>query len=190
MSAVPTDEDPPALISTRPYFIRALYEWCADNGLTPFIVVLADDAVQVPREYAQDGQIILNISAGATSDLKLDNDYIEFKARFGGMARAIMIPVDHVMAIYARENGQGMAFTVATQGQGSTSTIAPAAASSEAGNFRAEQDPSASGSNAARGNIQLVTPVSGPAASDDDDGGTPPPESPTPRPRPVLKRIK
>lgn len=96
--------------STRPYLIRALYEWCTDNGFTPFIAVLVDDAVRVPNEYVKDGEIVLNISFDATSALQLGNEFIEFKGRFGGIARDILVPIDHVLAIYARENGQGMAF--------------------------------------------------------------------------------
>ena len=96
--------------STRPYLIRALYEWCTDNGFTPYVVVRVDASVQVPREYVKDGEIVLNVSYDATSALQLGNDYIEFKARFGGQPREIIVPVDHVVAIYARENGQGMAF--------------------------------------------------------------------------------
>ena len=96
--------------STRPYLIRGLYEWCTDNGFTPFIAVLVDDSVRVPNEFVKDGEIVLNISFDATSALKLGNDYIEFKGRFGGVARDILVPVDRVLAIYARENGQGMAF--------------------------------------------------------------------------------
>ena len=96
--------------STRPYLIRALYEWCTDNGLTPHVVVRVDGSVQVPLEYVKDGEIVLNISYDATSALQLGNDYIEFKARFGGQPRDIVVPVGRVVAIYARENGQGMAF--------------------------------------------------------------------------------
>jgi stringent starvation protein B len=98
--------------STRPYLVRALYEWCTDNGFTPYVAVMVDDTVQVPREYVKDGEIVLNVSFDATSSLKLGNDFIEFKARFGGKPRDIMVPMDRVMAIYARENGQGMAFPV------------------------------------------------------------------------------
>jgi stringent starvation protein B len=98
--------------STRPYLVRALYEWCTDNGFTPYVAVMVDDTVQVPREYVQDGEIVLNVSFEATSSLKLGNDFIEFKARFGGKPREIMVPMNRVMAIYARENGQGMAFPV------------------------------------------------------------------------------
>ena len=96
--------------STRPYLIRALYEWCTDNGYTPFIAVLVDETVSVPTEFVKGGEIVLNISFDATSALKLGNDVIEFKGRFGGVARDIYVPVERVLAIYARENGQGMAF--------------------------------------------------------------------------------
>ncbi len=100
------------LPSTRPYLIRALYDWCSDNGFTPYVAVKVDQSVQVPREYVQGGEIVLNVSMDATSSLKLGNDFIEFKARFGGKPRDIMVPIHRVMAIYARENGQGMAFPV------------------------------------------------------------------------------
>ena len=98
--------------STRPYLIRALHDWCTDNGFTPYLAVYVDSSVQVPREYVKNNEIVLNVSFEATSQLTLGNDFIEFKARFGGRARDISVPVDHVIAIYARENGQGMAFPV------------------------------------------------------------------------------
>ena len=104
--------------STRPYFIRALHEWCCDNGLTPYVAVSVNDSVQVPREFVKDGEIVLNISPDATSSLKLGNDFIEFRARFGGVAREVVVPVDRVMAVYARENGQGMAFPMDTATRG------------------------------------------------------------------------
>ena len=100
------------LPSTRPYLIRALYDWCSENGFTPYVAVKVDSSVQVPREYVQGGEIVLNVSMDATSSLKLGNEFIEFKARFGGKPRDIMVPIQRVMAIYARENGQGMAFPV------------------------------------------------------------------------------
>jgi stringent starvation protein B len=96
--------------STRPYLIRALHEWCIDNGFTPLITVQVDANTQVPREHVKDKEIVLNLSFDATSGLKLGNDYIEFKARFSGVARDIVVPVNRVVAIYARENSQGMAF--------------------------------------------------------------------------------
>ena len=101
------DESTP---STRPYLIRALHEWCTDNGFAPHLAVQVDASVQVPREFVKNNEIVLNASFDATSGLKLGNEYVEFKARFGGVARDIIVPVTHVVAIYARENGQGMAF--------------------------------------------------------------------------------
>ena len=100
----------PESTSTRPYLIRALHEWCVDNGFTPLITVQVDANTQVPKEYVKDKEIVLNLSFDATSGLKLGNDYIEFKARFSGVARDILVPVNHVIAIYARETSQGMAF--------------------------------------------------------------------------------
>jgi len=101
--------------STRPYLIRALHDWCTDNGFTPYIAVYVDASVQVPTEYVKNGEIVLNVGFEATSSLKLGNELIEFKARFGGSAREIAVPVSHVIAIYARENGQGMAFPVPSE---------------------------------------------------------------------------
>ena len=98
--------------STRPYLIRAIHEWCTDNGFTPYLAVKVDKTVQVPREYVNDGEIVLNVSYDATGGMKLGNDFIEFKARFGGRPREIMVPVERVLAIYARESGQGMSFPV------------------------------------------------------------------------------
>ena len=103
-------------ISTKPYLLRALYEWCTDNGFTPYIVVSVDARTRVPMEFVKNGEIVLNVSFEATGNLKMDNEMISFKARFGGIAREIEIPVDNVSAIYARENGQGMAFEVVRHG--------------------------------------------------------------------------
>lgn len=97
-------------ISTKPYMLRAIYEWCTDSGYTPHLAVKVDAATTVPMEYVKKGEIVLNISFGATSGLKMDNDAIRFHARFGGVSREIYVPVNNVMAIYANENGQGMAF--------------------------------------------------------------------------------
>jgi stringent starvation protein B len=100
----------PDASSTRPYLLRALHEWCTDNGYTPYVAVLVDETVQVPMEYVKNGEIVLNVSYDATSSMTLGNEFIEFKARFAGVAREIIVPVSRVLAIYARENGQGMAF--------------------------------------------------------------------------------
>ena len=97
-------------VSTKPYLIRAIHEWCSDSGYTPYIAVVADDQVNVPREFVKNGEIVLNISPLATNRLSLGNEFIEFQARFGGVAREVSVPVEKVIAIYARENGQGMAF--------------------------------------------------------------------------------
>ncbi len=99
-----------AEISTKPYLIRALYEWCVDSGLTPQLLVAVDAQTRVPMAYVHDGQILLNVSAAAVRDLTLDNDWIQFSARFGGVSHEISIPVDRVAAIFARENGQGLHF--------------------------------------------------------------------------------
>ena len=99
-------------ISTKPYLLRAIYEWCTDNGYTPYIAAMVDAQTSVPMQFVKNGEIVLNISFEATSGLKLDNDSVHFSARFGGVARDVMVPVANVLAIYARENGQGMAFEV------------------------------------------------------------------------------
>jgi stringent starvation protein B len=101
-------------ISTKPYMLRAIYEWCTDSGFTPYLAVKVDAATTVPMEYVKKGEIVLNISFGATSGLKMDNDAVHFHARFGGVSREIYVPVQNVLAIYANENGQGMAFEVNT----------------------------------------------------------------------------
>ena len=99
-------------ISTKPYMLRAIYEWCTDSGFTPYLAVKVDASTTVPMEYVKKGEIVLNISFGATSGLKMDNDAVHFHARFGGVSREIYVPVHNILAIYANENGQGMAFDV------------------------------------------------------------------------------
>lgn len=98
-------------LSTRPYLVRALNEWCLDAGLTPYVVVHVDGNVVVPPGYARDGQIVLNLDPDATHRLSIDNDGIGFQARFGGVPHDIWIPYANLLAIYARENGRGLAFT-------------------------------------------------------------------------------
>lgn len=98
--------------STKPYLLRALHEWCVDNGLTPYISVVVDTNTRVPQEYVRNGEIVLNIGPLATQRLKMGDDVIELAARFGGVARELAIPVGQVAAIYARENGQGMSFEI------------------------------------------------------------------------------
>ena len=96
--------------------MRAIFEWCVDNGFTPYLVARVDAAATVPMQFVRDGQIVLNISYEATNGLKMDNESVLFNARFGGVAREIFIPVENVVAIYAHENGQGMVFEAPEQG--------------------------------------------------------------------------
>lgn len=100
------------LPSTKPYLVRAIWEWCCDNGFTPYIAVQVDSRTQVPREFVRDGQIVLNLGPDATNKLQMGNELIEFQARFGGVARELSVPIGQVSAIYARENGAGMAFDI------------------------------------------------------------------------------
>ena len=100
------------LPSTKPYLLRAIWEWCNDSGFTPYIAVQVDARTNVPREFIRDGQIVLNLGPDATNKLQIGNDLIEFQARFGGVARQLSVPVSQVSAIYARENGAGMAFEI------------------------------------------------------------------------------
>jgi len=101
-----------AEISNKPYLLRALYEWCVDNGYTPHLAVKVDSRSQVPTEHVRNGEITLNISPGAVHKLQMGNEAIEFSARFGGVARHISVPVANVYALYARETGHGMTFEV------------------------------------------------------------------------------
>jgi stringent starvation protein B len=99
-------------VSTKPYFIRAIYEWCSDCGYTPYLSVRVDDRTRVPMEYVKNGEIVLNVSLNATRNLTVNNELIQFSARFNGVSREVSIPVDRVQGIFARENGQGAFFTV------------------------------------------------------------------------------
>ena len=99
-------------IPTKPYLLRALFEWCVDNGYTPHITVKVDAQTQVPAEYVKGGEITLNISPNAVHKLQMGNELIEFSARFGGVPRQISLPVKNVRAIYANETGHGMPFDV------------------------------------------------------------------------------
>ena len=166
----------PEATSTRPYLLRALMEWCTDNGFTPHIAVRVDRNTQVPMEFVRDGQIVLNISYDATSGLLIGNDYVQFTARFGGKPREIMVPVANVMAIYARETGQGMAFPPEDEDLGEEGN--------EIESEELEQEPEESAASEDRV-VQLVTAKADDGA-DDDKPRTPPPAGG----RPALKRVK
>lgn len=114
--------------STKPYLIRALHEWCTDNGYTPHVVVTVDANTLVPLNYVRDGQITLNIGVNATNRLSLGNEHIEFQARFGGVVEDIVVPISAVSAIYARETGAGMGFEVTSSEPGTADDQAGAPA--------------------------------------------------------------
>jgi stringent starvation protein B len=183
----------PSPNSTRPYLVRALYEWCTDNGYTPYIAAFVDDTVQVPREYVKNNEIVLNISMDATSSLKLGNDFIEFKARFAGSARVISVPLDRVIAIYARENGQGMAFpmpaSLAARGMpesGVASNTAPNIAPAVVHVVQPPANPSKDTAEDVHSKVVQLVPVL------PGDEGVPHDEPPKPSggARPSLKRVK
>jgi stringent starvation protein B len=175
-------------ISTKPYMLRAIYEWCTDNGYTPYIAVKVNQFCQVPMAFVKNGEIVLNVSFGATKGMKFDNDAISFSARFGGVARDIYVPVDNVLAIYASENGQGMAFDVRldapasapASGPGPVPTPVPAAptlAVAPAPTLAAAPAPLAS--------------VSSGETSTESDGDTPTePDNTKKTGRPTLTRVK
>ncbi|MGH6610653.1 MAG: ClpXP protease specificity-enhancing factor [Burkholderiaceae bacterium] len=159
-------------VSTKPYLIRAIHEWCADSGLTPYIAVLADAGVNVPHEFVKNGEIVLNISPLATNRLKLGNDVIEFQARFSGVAREVSVPVEKVIAVYARETGHGMAFDV------------PRAASESADRA------TTGGPKTLPGPPMALVSVRAPVAASDSNEPNEPPTPPRPGDRPKLTRIK
>ncbi len=99
--------------STKPYLVRAIHEWCTDNGLTPYLAVSVTQGVKVPMEHVRDGEIVLNISMLATDKLQLQNDAVTFQARFSGRVHQVYVPIDNIAAIYAKETGSGMAFEAA-----------------------------------------------------------------------------
>jgi len=180
--------------STRPYLIRALHDWCTDNGFTPYIAVFVDEHVRVPKEYVKNNEIVLNVGFEATSALKLGNELIEFKARFGGSSREIAVPIDHVVAIYARENGQGMAFPMPSEAAVGDAT-GSAADPVDAPKSSIHRGPRLAGSPAsvkASTALALSPPVSTGPTDDGTSsvGGTDPPDSPQPPRRPSLKRVK
>ncbi len=155
-------------IPTKPYVLRALFDWCVDNGYTPHLAVKVDARTQVPIEYSKGGEITLNIAPTAVHKLQMGNDLIEFSARFGGVARQISVPVHNVFAIYARETGHGMTFEVE----------APQAGQSDADARPADVRPSG---------ISVV-----PSSSDNGHNLPDPPSGGTPQGsgKPTLRRIK
>lgn len=164
------------MTSNRPYLLRAVHEWIADNGLTPYIVVDATrPGVRVPLFAVHEGKVVLNVAPRAVAKLELGNDVITFMARFSGTSHAVQVPVAAVQAIYARENGQGMlladdppaTLAESVTGGGDPATDAPAAATPPA--------------------LQAVPTPPEPGASDADGKG---PEHPRPSGKPTLRVVK
>jgi stringent starvation protein B len=170
-------------LSTKPYLIRAIHEWCTDSGFTPYVAVAVDESVQVPMEFVKNGEIVLNVSTLATNRLKLGNEFIEFQARFGGVAREVMVPVTRVVAVYARENGQGMAFDMPR------SSATPAGVEGAADSPAAADSPGNTSAPRERHALVPVSlaPVQTGSPSPTTDG---PPSGPKPGDRPKLTRIK
>ena len=134
--------DTPAMTSHRPYLLRALYEWIADNGLTPHLLVDATrPGVRVPTHAVKDGRIVLNIAERAVAHLQMDNDDVRFSARFGGVSHAVIVPIDAVVAIYARENGQGMELPPDIAAQGSASPAQSVESASESDDMPPDDEP-------------------------------------------------
>ena len=134
------------LPSSKPYLIRAIYEWCIDNGFTPYLAVSVDATTRVPRAYVRDGEIVLNVGPEATQSLQIGNEQVTFQARFNGVAQSIAVPVGRVIAIYARENGQGMAFEAgAEEVADAAEHVAASAASMDANGPEAEATPTTTG---------------------------------------------
>lgn len=173
-------------VTTKPYLVRAIHEWCTDAGFTPYVAVAVDESVRVPLEFVKNGEIVLNVSSLATNHLAIDNEQISFQARFGGVPREVYVPIARVIAVYARENGQGMAFEVPR-------SAAPAGAESEPA---AEDAPAPPRERAAL--VPLALASRSPAGDDraGDDEPDPPqstPSRPSPKrggERPRLTRIK
>ncbi len=152
------------LPSTKPYLVRAIHQWCCDHSYTPYLAVLADQRAKVPREFVREGRIVLNISYDATGHLKIENDFVSFQARFGGVAREIVVPMSNVLAIYAKENEMGMWF--------------------EADAAEPESEKPA---EVKRSGLRSVSAL----PDDNDSDDSEPPEPPaTPTGRPKLQRIK
>jgi stringent starvation protein B len=157
-------------ISTKPYLLRALYEWCTDNGYTPHIAVRVDNQTRVPRQFVRDNEIVLNISFEAASQLQMGNELIEFNARFSGKSHRIEVPVANVLAIYARENGQGMAFPVDSAG----GEAADSGAEDDAGEL--ESPATAGGAAPVAVEVETGSAVSSSVEKKDDAGDTPRPD--------------
>jgi stringent starvation protein B len=165
---------------SRPYFLRAVFDWLLDNGCTPFLAVNADfPAVEVPAEFIEDGQITLNISPSAVANFHMDNEFIMFNARFSGVSRSITVPIGAVLGIFAKENGQGMAFP-----------DEPAYLDGVEADLEFEgEEPSVSSTSLSA--VPSSDDVPAHSASTDENGDDEPPTPPvSPKKKPSLKVVK
>ena len=128
--------------STKPYLIRAIHEWCTDSGLTPYLTVKVDAQTRVPAEHVKNGEIVLNVSHDATHRLTIGNDVIQFAARFSGVSRECSVPIEAVSGIFARENGQGLAF--------------PREAAAESGAAPTDSNPPSAPTNGGKPRLQVI----------------------------------
>ncbi len=172
--------------STKPYLIRAIYEWCVDGGFTPYLSVQVDGATRVPLEFVRDGMIVLNIGPAATRNLTMSNDRVEFFTRFNGVSREVSVPVGAVTGIFARENGEGLAFQAEARVEGE-------AVDSQSVPDAVPDQPAAAPASAQSGPVGLtlaeVSPPRPPEPGTPQDPATPPTGAP-PRGRPSLRVIK
>ena len=136
--------------STTPYLIRAIFEWCCDNGLTPYIAVRVDETTKVPMEYVKNGEIVLNVSPDATRNLKIGNDVLQFSARFAGVSREISVPISSVGGIFAKETGQGLSF------QTSASLPAQVVATNKNDTVPPNDDPPGGSPSGGRPRLQVI----------------------------------
>lgn len=165
--------------STKPYLIRAIHEWCVDNSFTPYIAVQVDARTRVPPQHVRDGQIVLNIAPYATGGLSIGNDAITCQARFGGVAQTLYVPISQVLAIYSRENGQGMAFAPGAL-SGSAMELGGVVAAEEGGETEAADG------DAVPSPVEMLRPVE----SEPETPHEPPPAGPSGNKVSHLRRIK
>ncbi|MDA0226054.1 MAG: ClpXP protease specificity-enhancing factor [Proteobacteria bacterium] len=167
-------------IATKPYLLRALYEWCVDNGYTPHLAVKVDSRTQVPAEFVRDGEITLNIAPTAVHRLQLGNEVVEFSARFAGVARQISVPIQNVQALYARETGHGMTFEVEPD-----QPVAQARDEADSGT----SNDAVSGVNLPAAPAQTA-PVLASTRERPEKNDAPGPDRPKPGGKPTLRRVK
>jgi len=188
---MPTIEPPPEVSSTKPYLVRAIYEWCSDNGFTPYIAVSVNDQTRVPIAHVRNGEIVLNVSPLATHRLQLTNTEVSFTARFSGLAEDIWVPISQIVAIYAKETGHGMAFDV-PKPLAEVQTTEDPTTLNLVGAKRSPKKPTGRGKANRRPSVGLAPAgtLSQEPPDDRPDPPTQPSNPPGGAPRPSLRRVK